>query len=645
MRLLGLLLITWLALCSVTARRRVNRAFLKMFQEEATQSDPCHDDETDKPKQCVPDFVNAAYGVPVVSSSTCGSPPSRHCYTNTGGSSLNSKPKEVCEICDAENPSKNHPASYLTDLNNPNNVTCWNSELLADNEGNISLTLSLGKKFELTYISLQFCNQKPHSLAIYKSMDHGKSWQPFQYYSGNCRDVWERDHRVPISRANEQEALCLDTHISQDGAGSRIAFSTLADRPSAEDFENSPVLQDWVTATDIMVVFPIKHYEGRIESNSINTNESAEETGAVAGGGETTDSRKYLAVSDLAIGGRCKCNGHASRCEQDKYGELTCSCQHNTAGRECEKCKPFHFDRPWGRATQYQANECKPCDCNLHARRCRFNMELFRLSGGVSGGVCYKCRHNTAGRHCHYCKEGYFRDNKKPMTNKKACRPCNCHPVGASGKICNQATGQCPCKDGVTGKECNRCSKGYQQSGSPIAPCIKVPRSNLASSPRRGYSSSYTESSPSQDKSGYSSYPQHDARASCGQCQKATRKVNMRKYCGQDYVLLVNIGRQIRDNGKWLKFRVNLDTTFRRSNQVRDMQQGGPLELWVRKEDHECGCPKIRPRSTYLILGNDSDKRRAIIVEKDSIVLEWKEEWRRRMKRFQRRSRKYCPEV
>ena len=36
--------------------------------------------------------------------------------------------------------------------------------------------------------------------------------------------------------------------------GYRIAFSTLADRPSAEDFENSPVLQDWVTATDIKVM-------------------------------------------------------------------------------------------------------------------------------------------------------------------------------------------------------------------------------------------------------------------------------------------------------------------------------------------------------------------------------------------------------
>lgn len=49
---------------------------------------------------------------------------------------------------------------------------------------------------------------------------------------------------------------------------------------------------------------------------------------------------------------------------------------------------------------------------------------------------------------------------------------CDCHPVGAAGKTCNQTTGQCPCKDGVTGLTCNRCAKGYQQSRSPVAPCI-----------------------------------------------------------------------------------------------------------------------------------------------------------------------------
>merc|ERR1712130_866549 len=59
----------------------------------------------------------------------------------------------------------------------------------------------------------------------------------------------------------------------------------------------------------------------------------------------------------------------------------------------------------------------------------------------------------------------------------------------------------------------------------------------------------------------------------------------------------------------------------------------------------DCGCPKIRPRTTYLILGEDTQRRRAIVVQRKSVVLEWKEEWRRRMKRFQRRSRIDCAEA
>lgn len=62
------------------------------------------------------------------------------------------------------------------------------------------------------------------------------------------------------------------------------------------------------------------------------------------------------------------------------------------------------------------------CNCNLHARRCRFNMELYKLSGRKSGGVCMNCRHNMAGRHCHYCKEGFYRDMAKPITHRRACK-------------------------------------------------------------------------------------------------------------------------------------------------------------------------------------------------------------------------------
>lgn len=65
---------------------------------------------------------------------------------------------------------------------------------------------------------------------------------------------------------------------------------------------------------------------------------------------------------------------------------------------------------------------CPACHCNLHARRCRFNMELYKLSGRRSGGVCLNCRHNTAGRHCHYCKEGYYRDMTKSISHRRACK-------------------------------------------------------------------------------------------------------------------------------------------------------------------------------------------------------------------------------
>ena len=49
---------------------------------------------------------------------------------------------------------------------------------------------------------------------------------------------------------------------------------------------------------------------------------------------------RWVGISDLAIGGRCKCNGHASDCSLDAAtGEMNCDCKHNTAGKECEKCK------------------------------------------------------------------------------------------------------------------------------------------------------------------------------------------------------------------------------------------------------------------------------------------------------------------
>jgi netrin receptor unc-5 len=44
------------------------------------------------------------------------------------------------------------------------------------------------------------------------------------------------------------------------------------------------------------------------------------------------------------------------------------------------------------------------------------------MSGHKSGGICHDCQHNTAGRSCHYCREGFTRDLTQPMTSINACR-------------------------------------------------------------------------------------------------------------------------------------------------------------------------------------------------------------------------------
>lgn len=305
------------------------RLDLDMFQNPP--DDPCINDTL--AVKCIPTFENIAFGKEVIASSTCGSPPTRHCLPRRNDNELRN-----CFICDSR---RQYPSSYLTDLNNQNNETCWVSQPDVDYPTNVTLTLSLDKKFEITYVSLQFCSAIPDSMALYKSTDYGKTWIPFQYYSSDCRTFYNKDPDAIVSKANEQEALCSEDYSKFNiRHGTRVAFSTLKDRPSSFHFEESPVLQDWVTATDVKIVF-----QKIFVSKSRVLDEDLKD-------------EKFYGVSDFAVGGRCKCNGHASKCISNSENKLVCDCKHNTEGAECEKCKPFHSDRPWARASATDAHEC-----------------------------------------------------------------------------------------------------------------------------------------------------------------------------------------------------------------------------------------------------------------------------------------------
>lgn len=422
--------------------------------------------QSGKPERCTPPFQNAAYEMPVHATNTCGMRGTReekeYCL-QTGVT----RATKSCDICDALDPQKAHPPSHLTDFNNNDNVTWWQSEtMLMDVQypNSVNLTLNLGKSFEITYIRLKFRSSRPESFAIYKRTHQDGPWIPYQYYSASCDLTYGRQTREVITSDDETKAICTDefSDISPLTEGS-VAFSTLEGRPSSYAFENSLVLQEWVTATEIKIVL-----------NRLNS------FGDEVFGDPSVLKSYFYAISDFAVGGKCKCNGHASECVmstgQGLEDRLVCRCQHHTRGADCEECEPFYNDRPWARATKENVYECQACNCNGLSNRCFFDEDMYRRTG--HGGHCLDCRENTAGVNCERCKDNFYRQGEGDR-----CQACNCDPTGSLDTQCD-TTGRCRCKPGVTGDKCDRCIPNFYDFGpSGCRPCACEVAGSLDNNP------------------------------------------------------------------------------------------------------------------------------------------------------------------
>lgn len=111
-------------------------------------------DEHGIPQRCVPEFVNAAYLRQVDVTNVCGvNGPSKYCSQTEVGQT-----PSRCDVCDANNTEKAHPAYYLTDVNEVNNATWWQSQTMFEGVQNpkaenpitqINLTIHLGKLVSL----------------------------------------------------------------------------------------------------------------------------------------------------------------------------------------------------------------------------------------------------------------------------------------------------------------------------------------------------------------------------------------------------------------------------------------------------------------------------------------------------------------
>ncbi|XP_062511300.1 laminin subunit beta-2-like [Corticium candelabrum] len=138
----------------------------------------------------------------------------------------------------------------------------------------------------------------------------------------------------------------------------------------------------------------------------------------------------------------CLCNVPGSESSAGGSCNATtgqCTCKANVMGLKCDTCKTGFLN--------LQASDvdgCEPCNCNVDG------------STAASMGACNDtgqcdCKADVVGLKCDTCQDGFFLTGSDFANG---CQQCGCSLSSAVSLSCNQLTGQCPCKSGLTGRTC-----------------------------------------------------------------------------------------------------------------------------------------------------------------------------------------------
>ncbi|EPQ03880.1 Netrin-G1 [Myotis brandtii] len=298
--------------------------------------------------------------------------------------------------CDASTPELAHPPELMFDFEGRHPSTFWQSATWKDYPKplQVNITLSWSKTIELTdNIVITFESGRPDQMILEKSLDYGRTWQPYQYYATDCLDAFHMDPKSvkDLSQHTVLEIICTEEYSTGYMTNSKIIHFEIKDRfaffagPWLRNMaslygqlDTTKKLRDFFTVTDLRIRL-LRPAVGEIFVDELHL------------------ARYFYAISDIKVHGRCKCNLHATVCVYDN-SKLTCECEHNTTGPDCGKCKKNYQGRPWSPGSYLPipkgtANTCipsissignTPTTCSFQALRVAF-ARAFESRQGTPG--------------------------------------------------------------------------------------------------------------------------------------------------------------------------------------------------------------------------------------------------------------------